>query len=225
MSVLSASAQSMQEWKDSLSVLSQKIELNPQSIDLRMRKAEANIMLEQWQYALDEYTIILNSSPGHIGALYFRGFVNAKLRRYGLARQDYEKVLMFEPDHCGALSGMVLASLQDGLLQRAFDDANRLVEMHEKEASVYAIRSQVEDAMGMHEFALTDIEQAMDLESGKVRLENRKITPDDDLVIYASQALDLMHRMGEKRSGINKVVSLLCDLGLPRSAALSLVKK
>ena len=73
---LSVNAQTQQQWKDSISVLSKKIELNPKSLELRMRKAECNIALEQWQYALDEYSNILDLHPTHIGALYFRAFVN-----------------------------------------------------------------------------------------------------------------------------------------------------
>ena len=46
LSTVHASAQTAQEWRDSLSYLSQLIERNPKSLELRMRKAEANIALK-----------------------------------------------------------------------------------------------------------------------------------------------------------------------------------
>ncbi|MBQ1958378.1 MAG: hypothetical protein II353_05900, partial [Alistipes sp.] len=60
---LSVNAQTQQQWKDSISVLSKKIEQNPNSLEYRMRKAECNIALEQWKYALDEYSNILDLYP------------------------------------------------------------------------------------------------------------------------------------------------------------------
>lgn len=99
LSTVHASAQTAQEWRDSLSYLSQLIECNPKSLELRMRKAEANIALEQWQYAMDEYSNILDLYPTHLGAFYFRAFTNVKLRRYAFARLDYEQVLKLSLIH------------------------------------------------------------------------------------------------------------------------------
>ena len=110
LSTVHASAQTAQEWRDSLSYLSQLIERNPKSLELRMRKAEANIALEQWQYAMDEYSNILDLYPTHLGAFYFRAFTNVKLRRYAFARLDYEQVLKYAPEHEGALTGLVRAA-------------------------------------------------------------------------------------------------------------------
>ena len=59
MGSLCASAQTPQQWRDSVSVLMEQIRLHPNSIDLRLRKAEANINLMQWDYALEEYGRVL----------------------------------------------------------------------------------------------------------------------------------------------------------------------
>ena len=47
-----AQAQTPQQWRDSISTLMEQIRLNPRNIELRMKKAEANINLSQWDYAI-----------------------------------------------------------------------------------------------------------------------------------------------------------------------------
>ena len=73
MGSLCASAQTPQQWRDSVSVLMEQIRLHPNSIDLRLRKAEANINLMQWDYALEEYGRVLRIDSRNLAALYFRG--------------------------------------------------------------------------------------------------------------------------------------------------------
>ena len=48
-------AQTPEQWRDSLTVLSKAIVQHPQSIDLRLKKAAVNIELSQWDYAVEEY--------------------------------------------------------------------------------------------------------------------------------------------------------------------------
>lgn len=56
---LGCGAQSQQELRDSLSTLIQQINRYPNDQELRFRKAAVNLLLEQWNYAIDEYTFIL----------------------------------------------------------------------------------------------------------------------------------------------------------------------
>ena len=74
-----AQAQTPQQWRDSVSVLMEQIRLHPNDIELRLKKAEANINLEQWDYAISEYGEQLLqefSEQGldekNLAALYFR---------------------------------------------------------------------------------------------------------------------------------------------------------
>ena len=50
---------SPQEWRDSISTLIEAINKNPSNTDLRLKKAEANINLSQWEYAVQEYGYVL----------------------------------------------------------------------------------------------------------------------------------------------------------------------
>ena len=194
---LSVNAQTQQQWKDSISVLTKKIELNPKSLELRMRKAECNIALEQWQYALDEYSNILDLHPTHIGALYFRAFVNQKLHRYSFARADYEQVLKYEPDHKSALTGLILTKIEEQRLQEAYDQANHLVELYKDDAASYAVRAQVEEAMGKLSLAIDDISSAIDI-TAKNLTPNQRLSYADEYTQYVLQRIALYRKQMEQ---------------------------
>ena len=194
---LSAGAQTLQQWKDSISVLTKKIELNPKSLELRMRKAECNIAREQWQYALDEYSNILDLHPTHIGALYFRAFVNQKLHRYSFARADYEQVLKYEPDHKSALTGLILTKIEEQRLQEAYDQANHLVELYKDDAASYAVRAQVEEAMGKLSLAIDDISSAIDI-TAKNLTPNQRLSYADEYTQYVLQRIALYRKQMEQ---------------------------
>ena len=58
-----AVAQTQQELRDSLKLITQQSSFAPDSIDLRLKKASYNVMLEQWEYAKNEYDYVLNREP------------------------------------------------------------------------------------------------------------------------------------------------------------------
>ena len=158
-----------------------------------MRKAECNIALEQWQYALDEYSNILDLHPTHIGALYFRAFVNNKLRRYSFARADYEQVLRFEPDHKNALMGLILNNIEEKRLPDAYDQANHLVELYKDDAASYATRAQVEEAMEKYSLAIDDISSAIDI-TAKSLTPNQHLSYGDEYTQYVLQRIALYRK-------------------------------
>lgn len=158
-----------------------------------MRKAECNIALEQWQYALDEYSNVLDLYPTHIGALYFRAFVNQKLHRYSFARADYEQVLRYEPDHKSALTGLILNNIEEQRLPNAYDQANHLVELYKDDAASYATRAQVEEAMGKFSLAVDDISTAIDI-TGRKLAPNQSLSYADDYTQYVLQRIALYRK-------------------------------
>ena len=200
---LSAQAQTQQQWKDSISVLTKMIDQNPRSLEYRMRKAECNIALEQWKYALDEYSNILDLYPTHIGALYFRAFVNHKLHRYTFARADYEQVLKYEPDHKSALMGLILNNVDDNKLSEAFDQANHLIELYKDDAECYALRARVEEAMGGLSLAIDDVSSAIDLAAAKLA-PNQRLSYADDYTQYVLQRIALYRKEMSQLKGKSK---------------------
>ena len=52
-------ANSQENWRDTLTAINKQIAQSPWSTDLHLRKANANLQLKQWQYAIDEYGLVL----------------------------------------------------------------------------------------------------------------------------------------------------------------------
>lgn len=55
-----------QRWRDSLTVLNRQIAESQWSTDLHLRKATANLELKQWEYAIDEYALVLQHEPRNL---------------------------------------------------------------------------------------------------------------------------------------------------------------
>ena len=70
LAVVTAGAQSRQSLRDSLAKASDALAYHPDSVDLRLKKASWNLKLEQWEYALNEYTRILDRHPDNLAALF-----------------------------------------------------------------------------------------------------------------------------------------------------------
>ena len=92
-------AQDKQRWRDSLTVLNKAIATSPWSTDLHLRKATANLELKQWEYAIDEYALVLQHDPHNPAALFYRAYANTHLRRFDLACNDLNDLLAYLPPH------------------------------------------------------------------------------------------------------------------------------
>ncbi len=212
---LGCKAQSLQEWRDSISKLNREIDLYPSNVTLRMKKAAINIELGQWAYALDEYTNVLELEPHNLTALYYRGYVNQHLKRYNFARNDYQNVLAIEPQHKHALMGLVLTNIADGHITSAYNDANRLVEANENDAEALALRADVERQLGMTAAAIDDIEQAISIET-EVMKAKYPTEVDDNITAYQLTAFDLYMTQGNTRRA-KLCLDALTDNGLPKA--------
>jgi len=159
----SAGAQTAKEWRDSLLQLNKMIEQQPQSVDLRLRKAAVNIELNQWEYAVEEYGRVLMIDTTNIAAHFFRAYANNRLRRYDMARADYLHVLRIVPRHFNARLSLALTLQTMGKLNDAIDQFNLLVDIHPDSAVAYAARADLERRMKQYDPALYDIDKALSL--------------------------------------------------------------
>ena len=158
---LSASAQTRQEWRDSLTRLNDSIRLKPYDTDLRLRKAAVNIELEQWDYAAEEYGRVLRIDPKNLAALYYRAYVNTTLRRYDLAKSDYETFLTILPKHFEAQLGLAMIKRKLEHSADALDELNRLVQAFPDSALSYAARAGYEAELKQYDLALYDWDEAL----------------------------------------------------------------
>lgn len=199
----SASAQTRQEWRDSLEVLNARIAKDPRNLHLHLLKAEANINLEQWDYALAEYGKILHADEKNLAALYFRAYVHTQQHHYDLARVDYEAFLREQPSHFGARLGLAHVLQKMGRRSDTFDELNRLVQMFPDSADAYAARAAFETEQKQYDIALYDWDEAI-----------RRRPLSEGFIVSKADILITLNRKAEARRLLDAAVRR----GIPRYA-------
>lgn len=147
--------------RDSVAIVTEKLEYAPDSEELLLKRAGYNIELEQWDYAKTDYDRVLRRNPNNLTALFFRAYVNERLGRYGFSRLDYMNLLKIVPNHFEAKLGLALLNEKDKHLTEAMDQINQLVEQFPDSALAYAARAGIETERGMHLLAEYDYSEAL----------------------------------------------------------------
>ena len=193
--VSSSSAQTRQEWRDSLETLNANLKKDPANIDLRLRKAEADIQLEQWDYALAEYGRILRADEKNLAALYFRAYVHERQKHEDLAKVDYDAFLAIEPVHLEARLGLAHVLQKMGRKQDTIDELNRIVQMFPDSADAYAARAAYETEQQQWDVAYYDWDEAV-----------RRRPENVDFAISKVDVLLQLGRRGEAKECLDKLV-------------------
>ncbi|MBQ1828159.1 MAG: tetratricopeptide repeat protein [Prevotella sp.] len=190
-----------QRWRDSLTVLNRQITESQWSTDLHLRKATANLELKQWEYAIDEYALVLQHEPRNPAALFYRAYANTHLRRFDLARNDLNDLLIMFPSHFEGRLSLAVVLQQQGHHQDALDQLNQAIEQHADSAVAYAARANLERVMKQDESALYDWQRAEEL------------SPRDP--IYVVSHVDLLLVL-ERREEARRVLDAAVRRGIPR---------
>lgn len=203
-------AQTYDEMRDSLEAASKLVDKFPDDNNLRLKKASWNMLLEQWNYAKNEYDIVLSKDPVNIAALYYRAYVNEKLNRYKFARKDYETMLKIVPQHLNGQLGLALLNQKDMHYTEAMNIMNRLVEQYPDSAIVYAARGGMEVERKMYDVAEYDYTQAMRLEPQNT-----------DYILCRADVRIRMRHLKEARQDLD----LAASKGIPKAALTELYQK
>ncbi|WP_231371343.1 tetratricopeptide repeat protein [Hoylesella pleuritidis] len=208
---LPLSAQTNRVLRDSLATASERVAYHPDSIDLRLRKASWNIMLEQWSFARDEYDYILLREPDNIAALYYRAFVNEKLGRLNFARLDYENLLKRVPGNFEAQLGLALLNEKDHHYTEAFNQINQLIDQFPNNPIAYAARAGIEKERKMYELAEYDYGEAIKRDITNIdyilnRSDVRYLLSD---YVGAREDLDRVVNLGISRANLRKYYNRL----------------
>lgn len=199
-----------QRWRDSLTVLNKLIDTQPWSTDVHLRKAAANLQLKQWQYAVDEYALILQREPHNPAALFYRAYANTHLRHFDLAKNDLNDLLIVVPNHFEARLSLAIVLQQLGRKQEALDQLNQTIQMHADSAVAYAARANVERQMKLDDAALYDWERA------------EQLAPRDPT--YVVSHVDLLLVL-ERRTEARKVLDAAVRRGIARGMLLEWYEK
>ena len=199
-----------QNWRDSLTVLNKQIAQSSWSTDLHLCKANANLQLKQWQYAIDEYSLVLQREPKNPAALFYRAYANTHLRRFELSRNDLNDLLAFAPTHFEARLSLAVVLQQLGRKQDALDQLNQTIQQHADSAVAYAARANLERDMKQDEVALYDWQRAEEL------------SPRD--VTYVVSHVDLLLVLGRKTEA-RRVLDAAVKRGIPRGMLVEWYRK
>ena len=194
-------AQDKQRWRDSLTVLNKAIATSPWSTDLHLRKATANLELKQWEYAIDEYALVLQHDPHNPAALFYRAYANTHLRRFDLACNDLNDLLAYLPNHFEARLSLAIVMQEMGRKQDALDQLNQTIEMHADSAVAYAARANLERQLKLDDAALYDWQRA------------EQLSPRDP--VYVVSHVDLLLVL-ERREEARRVLDAAVRRGIPK---------
>ena len=197
--------QAQENWRDSLTAINKQIAQSSWSTDLHLRKANANLQLKQWQYAVDEYGLVLQKEPHNPAALFYRAYAYTHLRRFDLARNDLSDLLIVLPHHYEARLSMAVVQQQLGRKQDALDHLNQAIQQCPDSAVAYAARANLERDMKQDEAALYDWQKAEEL------------SPRDPT--YVVSHVDLLLVL-ERRKEARRVLDAAVNRGIPRSMLL-----
>lgn len=190
-----------QRWRDSLTVLNKLISESAWSTSLHLRKATANLELKQWEYAVDEYGLILQREPHNPAALFYRAYANTHLRHYDMARNDLNDLLAFLPRHFEARLSLAVVLQKMGRKQDALDQLSQTIEQHPDSAVAYAARANLERKMKLDDAALYDWQRAQEL------------SPRDPT--YVVSHVDLLLVL-ERRQEARRVLDAAVGRGIPK---------
>lgn len=197
------SAQTRSQWRDSVEVLNRELRQHPDDINLRLLKAEANVNLEEWDYALAEYGRILRADERNLAALYFRAYVHERQKHYAQAKADYDAFLAIEPLHLEARLGLAHVLQKMGKKSDATDELNHIVQMFPDSADAYAARAAYETELQLWDVAVYDWDEAI-----------RRRPQNEDYVI---SKVDVLLRLG-RRSEAKECLDKLVRQGTPRGS-------
>ena len=197
--------QAQENWRDSLTAINKQIAQSSWSTDLHLRKANANLQLKQWQYAVDEYGLVLQKEPHNPAALFYRAYAYTHLRRFDLARNDLSDLLIVLPHHFEARLSMAVVQQQLGRKQDALDHLNQAIQQCPDSAVAYAVRANLERDMKQDEAALYDWQKAEELSP-------RNPT-------YVVSHVDLLLVL-ERRKEARRVLDAAVNRGIPRGMLL-----
>jgi tetratricopeptide (TPR) repeat protein len=198
---LTVQAQNTPNWRDSLNAINKQIAQSSWSTDLHLRKAAVNMELKQWQYAVDEYGLVLQREPRNPAALFYRAYANTHLRRFDLSRNDLNDLLAIVPTHFEARLSLAVVLQQLGRKQEALDMLNQTIQLHADSAVAYAARANLERDLKQDEVALYDWQRA------------EQLSPRDPT--YVVSHVDLLLVLGRK-SEARRVLDAAVKRGIAR---------
>ncbi len=135
----------------------------PRNEQLLLDRAALLYRMGQNARAANDYSSALDINPNSQEALFMRAHIRYEGRDYSGARRDYEALIRLAPDHLDARCGLALTNDISGRAVEAMRQMDALVELHPREAMLYALRGGMRQRRRQYEQALADLSYAIEL--------------------------------------------------------------
>lgn len=136
----------------------------PYNVALRMARGGLYLLMGNLDYALMDYSVVLEEKPDEPDALFMRAYIFTEKRLYKEARIDYENLIKIQPQNEDARIGLVLLNDKDNRPREAMEQINGMLMAAPNHAILYAVRAGMEQARKQYEAAEDDFSTAISLD-------------------------------------------------------------
>ncbi len=126
-------------------------------------EGNANVTLEKYEEAIEDYTRAIDLNPQYAEAYNNRGIANRHLVKFEEAIEDYNKAIKLNPQLVTPYYNRGTAKATLGKRQEAIEDYNKVIKLNPKYVEAYYERGLANHALGKHEEAIEDYTEAIDL--------------------------------------------------------------
>ncbi len=151
------------EAQQALDTYAKAINEMPRNEQLLLDRAALLYRMGQNARAANDYSSALDINPNSQEALFMRAHIRYEIRDYSGARRDYEALIRLAPDRLDARCGLALTNDLSGRAVEAMRQMDALVELHPREAMLYALRGGMRQRRRQYEQALADLSYAIEL--------------------------------------------------------------
>jgi tetratricopeptide (TPR) repeat protein len=153
----------MQRFSEALESYTYALNIAPYSVPILLNRATVYMEQGLFDRAYIDYCQVLDIDKKNTEALLMRAYIYMTRRDYKAARIDYNRLLEIDTQHYSARFGLAALNQKEEKFRESLDILEKLIGEYPAEAELYITRAEVEHDMNLPDLALTDLDQAIDL--------------------------------------------------------------
>ncbi len=165
------------QFSNAVVILSELMLISPKSSRLYFERGTAYMQLEQFDKAIDDFSVTLKYDSHNAQALERSGWCYRALERNDLAASDWQRALLLNPENASLLADNARLLNDRNEVEAALEQVNRAVEIAPKDAKVRSARAAILSNLDRFDDALADHDESIRLTGeNALQLTNRAVT-------------------------------------------------